>query len=176
MTSRLPLFFALAAPLILMGCGDKAVVLCPSAAVLTDTATETVFRPGAPADPSGEAFTATLTDASTDCLFDKVAGETTSSLTLNFRATRPPSRDAASYSLPYFVAVNQAERVISKQMFTVHFDFAPGATSTTTQEPISQLIVTLENGHLPTDYQLLSGLQISDAQRAYNQKYGRYLP
>src|ERR1019366_3866115 len=96
-------------------------------------------------------------------------GETTSTLTLNFRATRPPSRDAASYSLPYFVAVNQAERVLSKQMSILRFDFAPGATSTTAQETISKLVVTLENGHLPTDYQFLSGLQISDAQRAYNQ-------
>ena len=176
MTSRLSLFFALSASLGLLGCNEKSVVLCPSAAVLTDTATATVLRPGAPADPSGEAFTAYLMDADTDCALDKLAGETTSSLTLNFRATRPPSRDAATYSVPYFVAVNQAERVISKQMLTVQFNFAPGAISATAQETLSKLVLTLENGHLPTDYQYLAGFQLSEAQRAYNQKYGRYLP
>ena len=177
MTSRRSLFLVLAAPLLLLGCNDPVVVLCPTAAVLADAGTETIFRTGAPADPSGEAFTATMTGATTQCTFDKVNGETFSSLTLTFRATRPPSRDAATYSLPYFVAVNQAERVISKEMHTVQFEFAPGATSATAEDSLDRrLVLTLENGHLPTDYQLLSGFQITDAQRAYNQKFGRYLP
>jgi len=177
MNSRLPPFLALAAPLLLLGCNDPVVVLCPTAAVLADTATETLFRPGAPADPSGEAFTAYLTGAKTECTFDKTQGQTFSSLTLNFHATRAPSRDAASYSLTYFVAINQAERVINKQMHTVRFDFAPGATTINVEEDVGgRITLTLENGHLPTDYQLLSGFQITDAQRAYNQKMGRYLP
>jgi hypothetical protein len=177
MKLRLPLFCALAASLLLLGCDTtQRIVLCPGAAILADTASATVFRPGAPADPSGEVFTAYLYGTKTECSFQRDEAATYSSLTLNFRAVRAPSPDAASYSVPYFVAVNQAERVISKQLFTVRFDFAPGATSALAEESIDQTVVTLERGHLPNDYQLLSGFQLDDVQRAYNQKIGRYLP
>ncbi len=178
MKLRLPLFCALAASaLLLPGCAaTQRIVLCPGAAILADTASVTVFRPGAPADPSGEAFTAYLYNTKTDCTLVKDEVATYSSLTLSFRAVRPPSPDAASYSLPYFVAVNQAERLISKQIFTVRFNFAPGATAAMAEENLDQTVVTLERGHLPNDYQLLSGFQLTDAQRAYNLKMGRYLP
>ena len=176
MKSRLSLFLVLGAALALAGCNNNRVVLCPSAAILADTATETVFRPGAPAELSGEAFTAYLVNVSTQCTFDPKVGRTVSTLDLSFRAVRPPSPDAATYSLPYFVAVNQAERVISKQMMTVRFVFAPGATVATADETQPSLQLDLENGHQPNEYQLLSGFQLTDAQRAYNQKMGRYLP
>jgi len=176
MKSRLSLFLVLAAALALAGCNNNRIVICPSAAILADTAVETVFRPGAPAELSGEAFTAYLVTARTDCTFDKNEGKTLSSLDLSFRAVRPPSTDAATYSLPYFIAVNQAERLISKRMMTVRFDFAPGATVATADESQEYFPVELERGHQPNEYQLLSGFQLTDAQRAYNQKMGRYLP
>jgi hypothetical protein len=177
MKHRLSLFAVAAASLSVLGCsGSSNVVLCPSAAILADTATETVFRAGAPADPSGELFTANFVNASTKCSFDKVQGVATSSLDLAFRGTRVPSPDPASYTLSYFVAVNQAERVISKQIYTVRLDFAPGATNATAEDSIDQMEINLERGHLPDDYQFLSGFQLTDAQRAYNQKMGRYLP
>jgi hypothetical protein len=176
MKSRLSLFLVLGAALTLAGCNNKRIVLCPSAAILADTAVETVLRPGAPADLSGEALTAYLVTAKTDCTFDQTAGQTLSSLDLTFRAVRPPSPDAATYSLPYFIAVNQAERLISKKMMTVRFQFAPGATVATADESQEYFPVDLERGHQPNEYQLLLGFQITDAQRAYNQKMGRYLP
>ena len=177
MKHRLSLFAVLAGSLSLLGCSSGGnVVLCPSAAILADTATETVFLAGAPADPSGELFTANLITATTQCRLDKTEGATYSSLDLGFRATRAPSPDAASYSLSYFVAVNQAERVISKQMYTVRLNFAPGASTATAEESIDQTVINLERGHLPDDYQLLSGFQLTEAQRAYSQKMGRYIP
>ena len=36
--------------------------------------------------------------------------------------------------------------------------------------------IHLGNGHLPWDYQLTAGLQLTEAQIAYNQKMGRYAP
>ena len=177
MKHRLSLFAVAAASLGLLGCTSSAnVVLCPNAAILADTATETVFRAGAPADLSGELFTANMTTATTQCRFDKTQGTTYSSLDLGFRATRAPSPDPASYSLSYFVAVNQAERVISKEMYTVRLNFAPGAATATAEESIDQTVINLERGHLPDDYQLLSGFQLTEAQRAYSQKMGHYLP
>jgi hypothetical protein len=176
MKSRLSLFLVLGAALALAGCNNRRIVLCPSAAILADTAVETVFRPGAPAELSGEAFTAYLVSSSSDCTFDQAAGQTKSSLDLKFRAVRPPSPDAATYTVPYFIAVNQAERLISKQMMTVQFQFAPGATVATADESQGYFPVTLERGHQPDEYEILFGFQLTDAQRAYNQKMGPYLP
>jgi hypothetical protein len=165
-----------AASLLLAGCNANRVVLCPGSAILADTSAEVVFRPGAPQDPSGEMFTGYLTGAKTACVIDSQLNAAVSSLDLNFRATRPPSSEAASYSLPYYVAVNQAERLISKKIFTVQFDFAPGETVATTNESVDETVVPLERGHQGYDYQLLAGFQLTDAQRAYNQKMSRYLP
>jgi hypothetical protein len=176
MKSRLSLFLVLGAALALAGCNNNRVVLCPSAAILADTAAETVFRPGAPADPSGEVFTAYMVTIATDCELDKTAGQSKSSINLTFRAVRPPAADAATYSLPYFLAVNQGERLISKQMLNVKFQFAPGATVATADASFDYLPIDLENGHQPNEYQWLAGFQLSDAQRAYNKKTGPYLP
>ena len=49
-------FLFLALGVLLAGCNDAAVMQCPSAAVLADTGTLTVFRAGAPHDLSGEAY------------------------------------------------------------------------------------------------------------------------
>jgi hypothetical protein len=166
----------LGALFLLAGCNQAVVVLCPSAAILADTASETVFRPGAPQDLSGVAYTAAVTDVKTDCTFDRQLGETFSTVDISFRATRAPSPDAARYSLVYFLTVNSGERVLNKKQFTVRFDFAPGATVATADVSPDRTIVNLERGLLPTDYQLLTGFQLTPEQLAYNRTMGRYTP
>src|SRR6516225_8454073 len=83
----------LGALLLLAGCGQQRIILCPGAAILADTATAPIFRPGAPLDLSAVAYTATVTDVKTSCTFDRLAGETFSDLDVGFRATRAPSAD-----------------------------------------------------------------------------------
>jgi hypothetical protein len=61
-------------------------------------------------------------------------------------------------------------------VFNLRIDFAPGASSVTAQTAITQTTLRLENGHLPTDYQFLAGLQISDAELAYRKTMGPYTP
>jgi hypothetical protein len=163
-------------PLLLSGCLNRVRPPCPSTAILADTAVFTQFRPGAPADPSGVQYTAALTSVSTRCDVDDKQGQTDSRLDLEFRATRAPSADAASYKVPYFVAVTQGNRIIDKKMYSINFDFAPGAATATASDTVDHTLIALETGHPPTDYQLLAGFQISDAQRAYQQKIGPYLP
>jgi hypothetical protein len=173
---RLPALAGLGAAILLAGCNQQVVVMCPSAAILADTASETVFRPGAPQDPSGEAYTAAVTDVKTDCTFDRQQGETFSSLDISFRATRAPSPDAARYQLVYFVSINSGDRVINKKQYSVRFDFAPGSTTATADASPDRTIINLERGLLPTDYQLLTGFQLTADQLAYNRKMGRYVP
>ena len=160
----------------LAGCGTPRVSNCPAAAILADASQVTQFRAGAVQDLSGEAYTAYLTGISTDCSIDKRRGMTSSSAILGFRATRAPTAEAAEYTIPYFLAVIAGERVLTKQIFSVTFRFAPGASVATFTDTVDQTDIKIEADHRPTDYQLTAGLQISEAQQAYNKKRGAYVP
>jgi hypothetical protein len=171
-----PIFPALSLALLLSGCADSETILCPSAAVLRDTATLTVFRAGAPVDPSGEAFTATIAGVTTSCHYNKGAIAIPTDMSFTVRAVRAPSADGANYQLPYYLAVTQGDRILSKKNFTLDVRFAPGSAVFTRTLALDTTTITLEEGHPATDYQLLVGFQLSEADRAYNQKRGRYTP
>ena len=161
---------------VLSACSSDKVNNCPSAVILADASEMTVFRAGAPEDLAGEAYRVFLVSTSTDCSINKKTGETSSSLELSFRATRAPSADAAHFTVPYFVAVTQADRLIEKRILQVSFDFAPGAAVTTFSVSPDDFDIHVENGHQPFEYELMAGFQMTQAQIDYNQKMGRYAP
>ena len=172
-------FVLLAAPLslVLAGCaGSQIGPTCPSASVLSDTAVLTVFRPGAPADPSGEAFTATIDGVKSSCTYTKGAPTVDATFSFSMHATRLPSPDGATYTLPYFFAITQGERILKKTNMEFKVSFAPGSATASDTESLPDAVIELEPTHPPTDYQLLVGFQLTEAQRAYNQKRGQYAP
>ncbi|HWY61666.1 MAG TPA: hypothetical protein VNW15_07170 [Rhizomicrobium sp.] len=170
-------FVILLPALILAGCStDQNGPQCPSASVLSDTATLTVFRAGAPADPSGEAYTAVIVGVKSSCTYAKAAPTAVATFSFSVRATRAPSTDGATYTLPYYFAVTQGDRILEKKNASLKIMFAPGSADANDDENLADATITLEPGHPPTDYQLLVGFQLSDAERAYNQKRGRYTP
>jgi hypothetical protein len=119
-------------------------------------------------------YVAGLNDVQTDCSFDNRDGETDSALHLSFHATRSPSSEAATYSVPYFVVVAQGDRIISKRNFVVQFTFESGAAAASFKDDVDSTEIKLENGKRPYDYQLLVGLQLTPAQRDYNKKMGYF--
>ncbi len=162
--------------LLLTGCNTAKVQVCPYAAVLEDASQMTQFRTGAPQDLSGEAYTVYITGIDTDCNYDKKRRRSDSSATLHFRATRAPTAQGAEYSIPYFLAVTQTDRILSKQIFTVTFRFAPGQSVATFDDRVGETVIEVEPGHQSTDYQLTAGLQLTEAQQAYSKKRGPYVP
>lgn len=162
--------------LALAGCNTSKVNICPVAVVLADASQMAVFRQGAPQDLSGEAYRVALTGASSSCSINKKTGETDSSLTLNFRATRAPTADAARYTVPYFIAITRGELLVEKRIVNVSFDFAPGASTATFSESPDDFDILVETGHQPYEYQLMSGFQMTPAQVDYNKKMGRFAP
>ena len=168
----------LAVPLLLLalaGCSQK-IVVCPVPAILADTSTVTVLRPGTTPDLANELFTATITNAEADCVFNQSTSIVRASMDLTFHATRPPSRDAATYSVPYFVVVHEKEKVFAKRLYTLRFTFAPGAASADIKQAPEDTQIKISNGKLPWNYQLLAGFQLTEEQIAYNKLKGRYLP
>jgi hypothetical protein len=165
----------LAAPVLLWGCSSQ-ITICPVAAILADTATMTVFKPGTVPDPANELYTVQMVNAETSCSYNRRDGTTSSDLTLTFHATRPPSAMAATYSVPYFVVVSENAKLYDKKIYTLRFSFAPGAVSADIKQSPRGAEIKIANGKLPWNYELLSGLQVTPAQIAYNKKMGRYLP
>jgi hypothetical protein len=166
------------AAVALAGCADDSRTLnCPGVAILADAAIRPVLKAGAvPTDPSAVLYTVQATNIETSCKLDRRRGQTDSDVSLSFRATRPPSGQPAHYVVPYFLAINQGERVINKRMFSVVIDFAPGASSVTVQTAINNSVLNLDNGHLPMEYQFLVGMQLSADEQVYLKAVGPYAP
>lgn len=169
---------AFGAAALLAGCNNDARTLnCPGAAILADASNRPVLKPGAGnADPAALLYTVQATFIDTSCTLDQRRGVTDSNVDLTFRATRPPSGQPAHYVVPYFLAINQGERVLNKRTFSIVIDFAPGVSSVTVQTAVNNTVLHLDNGHLPMEYQFLAGMQLSADEQSYLNVVGPYTP
>jgi hypothetical protein len=175
---RLPKIAVLCA-LLLVGCvTDKDKGLCPDAAVLATTSALTVFRNGAPADATGELFTAWMVDVASGCDFSKDDKSTDSHLTIKFTATRPNGGEAAFYKIPYYVVVTQGgSRIMTKQMFLAHFAFQAGETKVNFEEKVQSVVIKLADRDSKVgSFEILTGLQLTKSQVDYNKKMGHFAP
>jgi hypothetical protein len=170
-----PALAVLLAGVLLTGC-SSVVPLCPSASILSDTATLTVFRAGAPHDPSGEAYTAAIDGLSTKCTYEKGASSSSSSLDFTVRATRAPSPDGAVYHIPYYMTLSQGDRILSKKNYILNLEFPAGSAAASQDVSLDDIVVNLEPSHPPTDYQLLVGFQLTQGDLDYNRQRGRFSP
>jgi len=165
----------LGALLLLMGCSSK-ILICPVPAILADTKTLTVFRPGTAPDLANELYTIALTDAQGDCTYSTRNGLVHASLELTFVAARIPTAEAVSYSVPYFVAIHEGPKIFTKQLYTLRFSFAPGAAVATIKQSPDPVDIKLGNGKLPWNYQQMAGFQMTPEQIEYAKTRARYVP
>jgi hypothetical protein len=175
MYSRLFRLAPLGALFVLLGCTSK-ILICPVPAILADTQSVTFFRPGTVPDLANELYTVSLINAEGDCTYSTRTNLVHASLDLTFRATRAPTSQAASYSVPYFVVVNENAKIFTKHVYTLKFTFAPGAAATTITQSPDDIELHISNGKLPWNYQEMAGFQMSAAQIEYNKTRGRYVP
>jgi len=166
------------AALLLAGCSsDSENLRCPAAAVLAPTSVLTVFRDGAPSDPSGELFTVWMSNVTTDCTAEKDSRSTDSTVTIKFQAKRAPSAEAANYKVPYFVTVTQGgDQILTKKLFLAHFSFAPGEATTSFEDTIASTVIKITRGNKVGSYEILTGLQLTGEQLEYNRKMSHYAP
>jgi hypothetical protein len=170
---RLPALAAVA--LLTLGCSQK-IVVCPIPAVLADTSSVTVMRPGTTPDLANELYTVTMTGTEVDCVYNNTTQIVRASMDIGFRATRAPTNEAATYSVPYFVVVHEGAKIYAKRPYMLRFTFAPGAATAIIKQSQDDTRIRIENGKLPWNYQLLAGFQLTSAQIDYNSKKSRYLP
>lgn len=161
--------------LLVMGCSQK-IVVCPVPAILADTQSVTVFRPGTTPDLANELYTVALINAEGDCTLNAKEGTVRASLELTFRASRAPSSEEATYSVPYFVVVHENAKIYAKRLYTLKFTFAPGAATALIKQSPDEVEIKLGNGKLPWNYQEMAGFQMTQAQIDYQKNRVRYLP
>jgi hypothetical protein len=175
MFPRLYRLAPLSALLLMLGCTSK-ILICPVPAILADTQSVTFFRAGTAPDMANELYTVSLINAEGDCTYSTKTALVHASLDLTFRATRAPTKEAVSYSVPYFVVVNENAKIYSKHIYMLKFTFAAGASETVVKQSPDELLLKVANGKLPWNYQEMAGFQMTAAQIAYNQTRGRYVP
>jgi len=175
MNLRLFRLAPLGAVLLLLGCSTK-ISICPVPAILADTQSVTIFRPGTTPDLANELYTVALVDATGDCTYSARNGLVHASLELTFRATRTPTNEAATYSVPYFVAVHEGAKIYAKRLYNLKFTFAPGAAAATIKQSPDSIEILVGNGKLPWNYQEMAGFQMTAAQIEYNKTKSRYVP
>jgi len=168
------LLLAIAAPLA--ACSHKGVDNCPGVSSVVETSVATVFGPGPSRDPSNILYTIEISGLKSSCDFDKSAENSQTNLEITFRGTRAPNGAAAHYRVPYFVAVSQSDRIVSKRVFSADLGFEPGETSTTFTDTIGAVNVRAGREKHTFDYEILAGLQLTKEQLQYNRTTGRLVP
>ena len=167
-----PFAMALLAALLASCSSTKKIDYCPGTASILDTAIMTQFRPGTAPDAANALYSVQIVNVKGDCTFDKQGKTSDSSVHVSFKATRPSPGDAAQYTVPYFVAVTQANRIVTKQLRSVTFAFQPGATTADFAEDIGSVALVTDGDKKPFDYQVLVGLELTKAQLEYNRSIG----
>jgi hypothetical protein len=176
MMPRLPLATILTA-VLLAGCSSAAKQEnCPTAAALVDASAQTVFRQGTVPDPGNVLYALQIVRVKTECSVDKKALEADSSVDVTFRATRAPTGEAVQYTVPYFLAVTQSDRIINKQSFSAQFSFAPGQAAVEFTDSVASTVIHTEKGKRAFDYEILIGLPLTKEQLDYNRTFGRFTP
>jgi hypothetical protein len=166
---------AVTALFALAGCQADRSADCPTITGVTDASVATIFRPGTTPDPANVLYTIDITGVNGSCDMDKKETTSDAKVEINFRATRPPSGEAAHYRVPYFVAVTEGSaRVMVKHSYAIEIDFAPGQTTVETNDSVGSAHLDVAKGKHPYDYQVLVGLQLTKAELDYNRQGSHY--
>jgi len=172
---RTPIRFAAIATLALLvaSCAnDKKIQYCPGWTSVLDAFVVTQFKPGAATEPANALYTAKITDVDGSCTFDKEGKHADSDIEVTFEATRPSAGAATTYTIPYFVAVTQGARVVTRTVRSVTVSFGEGETTAASTEDVKDITLTTDGTNKPYNYQILVGFQLTKEQYDYNKTTG----
>jgi hypothetical protein len=160
-----------------LGCtSERKLAECPSVSVLVDTGALPVMRTPDSNNPADLVYTAHIVDANRDCDMPKYTRHVDASVDIHFQAERAKPGEAASYKVPYFVALTTEGKVLAKQQFWADFAFDQGATTSDFSDSVNSLSLTVAHDKRAADYGIIVGFQLTKSQLAYNRKVGRYAP
>lgn len=145
--------------------------VCPATAVLSDAATVAKLKPGisgAIAKPADVSFQAEMSQARLDCNYDRAENKLTINVKFAVKASRGPAAPATNPQLPYFIAIVDADNnVLVKNVYNSQPQM-DGRSNNTYTETVSDLPVPLAMDKRPSDYEILTGFQLTPDELAYN--------
>ena len=145
--------------------------VCPATGVLAEAASVTKLKPGASAaapKPADIAFQAEMSQAMLDCNYNRISNTLSLSLKFAVRASRGPGASGADPQLPFFVAIIDSDNnVLSKQVYN-SAPLMEGRANATYTESVSSFPVPLAMDRRPSDYEILTGFQLTPDELAYN--------
>ena len=174
-TLRPVMLIALLLP-VLAGCASDKANNCPGVSSIVETSIGTIFKPDMPIDPANILYTVEITEVHGTCDVDKTAINSSSDVSVSFRATRAPNGAAAAYKVPYFVSISESDRILAKKIYTTEFQFEPGQTTATFSDTVQSADVTAGKEKKTYNYLILVGLQLTKEQLDYNRASGRLTP
>jgi hypothetical protein len=145
--------------------------VCPATAVLSDAATVTKFKQGvsaAMAKAADISFQAEMSQAKLDCNYNRTDNKLAVSIRFAVRAARGPGAAASDPQLPFFVAIIDSDNnIVAKSMYNSQPQMS-GRTNNTYTEAVSSFPVPLAMDRQPSDYEILTGFQLTPDELAYN--------
>jgi hypothetical protein len=181
---RLPILPLLVAALPLAGCETLGLTtptpdfsqvdlgpVCPATAVLSDAVTVTKLKPGtlvAERNPANIAFTAEMSQAKLDCNYDREKNRLSVDIDFAVKGTRGPAAAGTDPQLDFFVAVVDLDNnIVSKAVYHGQPQMSGRASNIYTQN-VSNFPVPLAMDRRPSDYEILTGFQLTPDELAYN--------
>jgi predicted small lipoprotein YifL len=162
--AALPILLTL---LALAACGDDSdspKFFCPAVAVLQPTGQLTEFLPASENIPD-EITSASITGVAGDCASEPDKHAVKVKFQVGFTATNGPANKADKLTLPYFVAIVEGERIISKQIYSIPVSFDGNASiADATSKPLT---VELPDTPRNDRTQVLVGFQLTPEQQVY---------
>jgi hypothetical protein len=172
MQNRIVRAAAVAACVVLCACSENKLDKCPSVSTLVDTATLPVFQGGG----SAITYSVQITHTKRDCDVHKFDKQVEASVDINFRAVRGGAGPAATYTVPYYMAVSTEGRVLAKHVYFAQFTFEAGQATAEFSQSLDSITFTVGQDKKATEYGILVGFQLTKAQLEYNRRAGRYAP
>lgn len=146
---------------------------CPTTAVLADAADLRRYRTPDSQDLSDLVLDARITGLAGACAFADRRRSVQVTLSLSMNATRGPAAGDRSITIPYFVAVTDAEnRILDKAVYTVAASFPANRSRVrmTGEEVTLTLPITAERP--PASYTVVVGFQLTETELALNRRLG----
>lgn len=145
--------------------------VCPATGVLSEAASVTKLKPGTAAamtKPADISFQALMSQAQLDCNYDRNANTLVVNIKFAIRASRGPALTGADPQLPFFVAIVDADNnVLVKNVYNSDPQMS-GRPAATYTETVSNFPVPLAMDRPPSDYEVLTGFQLTPDELAYN--------
>ena len=173
---RIPAFLGLLlAGTLLSGCAifhKSKPIPCPHIGILGDAANLTAFRPGGGHDITDVDYKAEVEGLSGTCSSAEHGKAIDMNVSLRLIASAGPALQGTKIGVPYFVSVidHKSGQILAKADFISPINFPSGHRRAGVVEQVNEHI-PVAHGRQGPDFDVLVGLQLTEAQLDYNRSH-----